>query len=57
MNSFMICNGVGFFGFILFGTFYASWTCMFIFFAMLGKFSVILFMQILAVSQISQGIT
>ena len=37
----MMCLGVGLFGFILFGTLCTSWTCMYISFVRLGKFSAI----------------
>ena len=42
----MMCLGVGFFGFILFGTLHSSWICMSISCTKLRKFSVIIFFQI-----------
>ena len=39
----MICLCMGLFGFILFGTLFASWICMSISFTKLGKFSFIIF--------------
>lgn len=41
--SFIMCLSVGLFGFIMFGTFCASWTWMSVFFAKLGNISAIIF--------------
>ena len=46
----MMCRGVGLFGFILFGTLSASWTCMSTSFTTLGKFSVIIFSNRFSIS-------
>ena len=43
-----MCLGVFLLGFILYGTLYASWTWLTIFFSMLGKFSTIISSKILS---------